>query len=128
MSGLDDMPVLMSAPNEDAPTLARLELGEDTLTFELHYPTGEVGILPVGFKGGPHRYRLAETGYTRAIDPSDVSSFLFLVEDEKGKRYRWYVHTEDPVETFIQINAHMEVKAPPKSKAATIPHTLQQAA
>lgn len=120
MSDTDDMPVLMSY-GPDAPVLARLELGEDTLTFELHYPTGEVGILPVGFKGGPHRYRLAETGYTLAVDPGDVPTFLFLVEAANGKRYRWYVRTDNPTETFVRINAHMEAKAPPKSDAATTP-------
>ena len=125
------MPVLMSAPNADAPRLARVELGDETLTFELHYPTGEVDILPVGFKGGPHRYCLAETGYSLAVDPGDVPMFLFLVEATNGKRYRWYVHDDDPCKTFIQISAHMkamDAKATPKFEAAIIPNVLQQAA
>jgi len=127
MRGPDDFPVLMSY-GPDAPVLARLELGEDTLTFELHYPTGEVGVLEVGFRNRSRFYCLAETGYTCAVDPGDVPMFLFLVEAADGKRYRWYVHTDNPTETFVRINAHMEAKAPPKSKAAVIPYVVQQAA
>jgi hypothetical protein len=127
MSGPDDMPVLMSAPNDDAPTLARVELGKETITLELHYPVGEVGVLTLGFRGAPHLYSLVETGYTLDAAPFG-KMFCFVAEHMSGKRYRWYVRTDNPTETFIRINAHMEAKAPPKSDAAALPHTLQQAA
>lgn len=109
------MPVLMSAPNDDAPTLARVELGEETVTLELHYPAGEVGVLTLGFRGKPRLYTLVETGYTTDTAPMG-EMFGFVAEGASGKRYRWYVHAESATETFKQINAHIEVKAPPKSK------------
>ncbi len=126
MRGPDDLPVLMSVP-ADAPVLARLELGEDSITFELHHPTYEVVVLEVGFKDRSHYYRLAETGYTTDAAPSSPT-FLFLVEAANGKRYRWYVHTENPVETFIQINEHIKAKVTLKFDAAIIPYVVQQAA
>lgn len=110
MSDLDDMPVLMSAPNADAPTLARVELGEETITLELHYPAaGEVGVLTLGFRGKPRLYILVETGYTRDSSPMG-EMFSFVAEGSSGKRYRWYVHAENPTETFVRINAHLEAK------------------
>lgn len=121
------MPVLMGAPNADAPTLAHVELGEDSITLELHYPTGEVGVLTLGFRGKPHLYTLVETGYTLDAAPFG-EMFCFVAEHVSGKRYRWYVHSDNPTETFIQINAHIEAKAPPKSDAAIIPYVVQQAA
>ncbi len=117
MSGPDDMPILMSAPNEDAPTLARVELGEDHITLELHYPTDEVGVLMLGFRGKPHLYTLVETGYTLDAAPFG-KMFGFVAEHMSGKRYRWYVHAEKPTEMFIRINAHVEANAHPKSDAA----------
>ena len=111
------MPVLMSSPS-DAPVLARLKLGEDSITFEMHHPTYDV-VLEVGFRDRSYLYCLAETGYTLAIDPGDVPTFLFLVETADGKRYRWYVRTENPSETFVQINAHMEARVTPRGEAAT---------
>jgi len=35
-------------------------------------------------------------------------------------RYRWYVHTDNPTETFVQINAHMKTKATPKFEAVPL--------
>lgn len=119
MNGPDDMPILMSAPNANAPTLARVELGEDTITLELHYPTGEVGILTFGFRGKRRLYTLVETGYTMDAAPFG-EMFCFVAEHMSGKRYRWYVHTENPTETFVQINAHVEAKAPLKHEAAAL--------
>ena len=124
MSSPDDMPVLMSTPS-DAPVLARLELGEDTITFELHHTSYGVVVLEVGFRDRSFQYCLAETGYTTDAAPSSPT-FLFLVEAANGKRYRWYVHTDNPVETFIQINAHIEVKARPKPNAAVIPYVCSK--
>lgn len=119
MNGPDDMPILMSAPNEDAPTLARVELGEDSITLELHYLTGEVGILTFGFRGKRRLYTLVETGYTLDAAPFG-KMFCFVAEHASGKRYRWYVHAENPGETFIRINAHVEAKATPKPKAPAL--------
>ncbi len=118
MSGPDDMPVLMSAPNDDAPTLARVELGEDTITLELHYPAGEVGILTFGFRGKRRLYTLVETGYTLDAAPFG-EMFCFVAEHMSGKRYRWYVHAENPTQTFVKINAHVE-KASPRHEAAAL--------
>jgi len=127
MRGPDDFPILMSAPNDDAPTLVSVGLGESTITLELHSPTGEVGVLTLGFKGKTHFYTLVETGYT--LDPAPFGEmFCFVAEHASGKRYRWYVHSKKPTQTFIQINAHIEAKAAPKHEAAALPHTLQQAA
>lgn len=118
MSGTDDMPVLMSAPNADAPTLARIELGSNTITLELHYPAGEVGILTLGFRGKPHLYTLVETGYTLNGAPFG-EMFCFVAEHASGKRYRWYARNENPIETFIRINVHMEAQAASKREPAT---------
>lgn len=120
-SGSDDMPFLMSAPNADAPRLARVELSEDTITLELHHPAYEVGILTLGFSGRPRIYNLVETGYTLDAAPWG-EMFCFVAEEHaSGKRYRWYVHTENPTETFVRINAHIEAKAPPKHGADPSP-------
>ncbi len=115
----DDMPVLMSGPNVAAPKLAAVELGEDAITLELHYPASKVGILKLGFRGcpNPYRYQLVETGYTTGA-VGDVPMFGFVAECEDGKRYRWYVHTENPAELYLQINAHMAAKPSPKSDDA----------
>ncbi len=126
--GPKDMPVLMSAPNADAPKLVSVELGDECITLELHHPAYEVGILTLGFRGRPRIYNLVETGYTLDAAPWG-EMFCFVAEEHaSGKRYRWYVHTENPTETFIQINEHMKAKVIPKFDAAAVPHVMSQAA
>jgi hypothetical protein len=59
-------------------------------------------------------------GYTLDAAPFG-EMFCFVAKHASGKRYRWYVHSENPTETFIQINAHIKAKVSPKSDAAVTP-------
>lgn len=119
MSGPKDMPVLMSAPNADAPRLASVELGDECITFELHHPLHGVSVLTFGFRGKRRLYNLVETGYTTDAAPSG-EMFGFVAEHESGERYRWYVHDKNPSETSVQINAHIKAKALPKYEAVPL--------
>lgn len=101
--------VLMSSARS-LPTLERLELGEDSITFEMHHPSYGVGIMTVGFGERRYPYTLVETGErpkTAGLENPLTPAVMFGAEDEDGNVYRWYLRTSDPSATAILVREHL---------------------
>ena len=104
--------VLMSAARS-LPTLGRLELGEDSITFEMHHPSYGVAVVTVGLRDRQHPYTLVETGErvkTVGLPRPLTPAVMFGAEDEDGNVYRWYLRTSDPSATAIRVREHLRAR------------------